>query len=40
MAAIDSLVVHVRTANTPGAGTDDQVYFDIGTRQWRLQAIS
>ncbi len=39
MAAIDSLVVHVRTDNAPGAGTDDQVFFDIGTRQWRLDNI-
>jgi hypothetical protein len=39
MAALDSLVVHIRTDNIPGAGTDDQVFFDIGTRQWRLHHI-
>jgi hypothetical protein len=39
MATIDSLVVEVRTDADPAAGTDDQVYFDIGTRQWRLDRV-
>lgn len=39
MATIDSLVVEVRTDADPAAGTDDQVFFDIGTRQWRLDRV-
>lgn len=39
MAAIQSLKVEVRTASDPAAGTDDPVYFDIGTRQWRLDRV-
>jgi hypothetical protein len=39
MATIESLVVEVRTDADPAAGTDDQVYFDIGTRQWRLDRV-
>ena len=36
MAAINSLIVRLRTSGTPSSGTRGEVYFGIGTREWCL----
>ena len=36
MTELTSLVVRIKTSTRRGSATDDNVYFNIGTREWRL----
>ncbi len=39
MVAVNTLVVEIETSNGPGFGTEDRVFFDIGSRQWQLDNV-
>ena len=36
MTAVSSLIVRLETSSDPNSGTNDHVYFGIGTREWNL----
>lgn len=38
MTAVSSLIVKLETSSDPNSGTDDHVYFGIGTREWAIDS--